>query len=198
MAEKKKFYPVSIDLLGREIELLGTSLEDLDKRFVKIDLSPELRGKSVELKFQVYLDSGKAHTNPVQWLIMGSYIRRMVRKGTDYVEDSFVAKCKDSNLRIKPFLITRKKVSRRVKAGLRNAAREYLKDYVKDKNFSHILLDLINMRLQKDLGLKLKKIYPLALCEIRIIKRIGEVEESDSLEKENRNLKESEDNTKEK
>ena len=93
----------------------------------------------------------------------------MVRKGTNYVEDSFSAKCKDETLRIKPFLITRRKVSRAVRKALREKAREELTNYVKDKKSEDVFNDVMQNQLQKPLSLKLKKIYPLSLCEIRIL-----------------------------
>ena len=92
-----------------------------------------------------------------------------MRKGTNYVEDSFDTECKNSGLKIKPFLITRRKVSRAVRKALREKAREELIGYVKDKTSDELFEEVIRNQLQKPLSLKLKKIYPLALCEIRIL-----------------------------
>jgi ribosomal protein S3AE len=91
----------------------------------------------------------------------------MMRKGTNYVEDSFSAECKDAVLRIKPFLITRKKVSRAVRKALREKAKETLMGYVKTKDIETLFDEIMKNQLQKFLSLKLKKIYPLSLCEIR-------------------------------
>ncbi|MFA5992553.1 MAG: hypothetical protein WC796_02505 [Candidatus Pacearchaeota archaeon] len=167
MAEKKKFHSVEIPLLKREIELFGFSESEFEGRFVKIDLSPELKGKGIELKMKVVMKDGKPVTETKEAYLLGSFIRRMMRKGTDYVEDSFIVKSQDELLRIKPFLITRKKVSRKVRASLRNATRKELTDYAAGRKFEEIVMDMINNRIQKELSLKLKKIYPLALCEIR-------------------------------
>ena len=93
----------------------------------------------------------------------------MIRKGTNYVEDSFSTDCKDARIRIKPFLITRRKVSRAVRKALRNKAREELTNYVKEKNSEEIFNEIIRNQIQKQLSLKLKKIYPLSLCEIRVL-----------------------------
>ena len=94
----------------------------------------------------------------------------MVRKGTNYIEDSFSTECKDAQVKIKPFLITRRKVTREVRKALRNKAKEELINYAKDKNSEEIFDDILNNKLQKQLSLKLKKIYPLSLCEIRTLK----------------------------
>jgi ribosomal protein S3AE len=197
MAEKKKFHLVEIPILKREIELFGFSDKEFEGRFVKIDLSPELKGKGVELKMKIVMKDSKPIAETKEAYLLGSFIRRMMRKGTDYVEDSFIVKSKDELLRIKPFLITRKKVSRKVRASLRNAARKEITDYAAGKKFEEIVIDMINNRIQKELSLKLKKIYPLALCEIRHIlittqkeyNRQLEIENATSAREEKRNLK---------
>ena len=85
----------------------------------------------------------------------------------DYVEDSFSVKCEDAVLRIKPFLITRKKVSRAVRKALREKTKEELTEYMKTQNVKTIFDEILKNKIQKSLSLKLKKIYPLSLCEIR-------------------------------
>ena len=92
-----------------------------------------------------------------------------MRSGVDYVEDSFLENCKDHRLRIKVFLITRKRVHKKVLKGLRETARKELISYIKDLSFENLVLDTINNKIQKELNIKLKKIYPLGLCEIKFI-----------------------------
>ena len=166
---KKKFMPMNIPLINKEIEVYGVNIESFDNRFIKLDLTSDLKGRAIELKLKVKVTESKAEANPVELQLMGFYIRRMMRKGVDYVEDSFVAKCKDNNLRIKPFLITRKRVSNKVLAGLRTLTKSEITNYIQDKNFEELILDVINNKIQKELNFKLKKIYPLALCEIRFL-----------------------------
>ena len=78
---------------------------------------------------------------------------------------------------IKPFLITRRKVPRKVRKSLRETTRQELIKYVKSKTTDEIFDDILKNRLQKPLSLKLKKIYPLSACEIRIIKVEKEITE---------------------
>ena len=49
-------------------------------------------------------------------------------------------------------------------------AKEELMNYMKDYPSKIIFDDLLKNQIQKQLSLKLKKIYPLSLCEIRILK----------------------------
>jgi len=169
MVEKKKFFDVELPLIRKTISLLGNNKAELDGKFVKIDLTRMLRGKSVDIKFKIKADKEKAFGIPISSLLLGFFIRRMIRKGTDYVEASFKTECKDSVLEIKPYLITRKKISRVVRAELRKKAIEYISDYVKEKTSKDIFLGIISNTFQKNISLKLKKVYPLALCEIRVL-----------------------------
>ncbi len=180
MAIKKKFFQVEIPLTNSSVELLAYNLDSLNKRTIKLDLTRQLRGKSIEVVFKVGVEKEKATAEPQKLTLLPFFIRRMLRKNISYVEDSFSAECEDARLRVKPFLITRKKVSRKVRKALREKAREWLVDYIKNKKHKEIFSDIIGNRLQKPLSLKLKKIYPLALCEIRMLK-IEKLKEQEKL-----------------
>lgn len=186
VTEKKKFFVVKIPLISKEVELFGNSQSSFEGRTIKLDLTPELRGKGAELKLLISLKGDELEANPIELTLMGAYIRRMMRKGTDYVEDSFEAESKDHILRIKPFLITRKKVSKKVRTGLREVARKEILDYTKSRTMENIILDVINNKLQKELIVKLKKIYPLALCEIRSVSKAQKLKEKKQEPKENK------------
>ena len=165
---KKRFFDVSIPIIEKVTQLQAYNIEELDERFIKYDLTRLLRGKSMLLTAKVKVENEKAQAYPRKIILMPYFLKRMVRKGTNYVEDSFSTDCKDTKVRIKPFLVTRRRVSRAVKKALREKAREELTNYVKDKKSEEIFNEIIKNQIQKTLSLKLKKIYPLALCEIRI------------------------------
>jgi len=167
---KKKFFDVEIPLIRKTTQLQAYAPEELDKRIIKYDLTRILKGKSILLQLKVKVDGEKITTTPIKTQIMPYFLKKIVRKGTNYVEDSFSTPCKDGQVRIKPFLVTRRKVSRRVRKALREKAHEELVNYVKDKKIETIFEDLLKNAIQKPLSLKLKKIYPLSFCEIRILK----------------------------
>lgn len=164
MAEKVKFVEIELPIINKKVEVIDTE----GRKTIKIDLTRELYGKSLEIVFRVIKDKGGARSiDPFRVYLQGYYIRRTMRKSISYVEDSFNVECKNALLRIKPFLITRREVSRAVKKALRNKCKEEILAYVKDKKFEEIFSDILSSKFQKMLLLKLKKIYPLALCEIR-------------------------------
>jgi ribosomal protein S3AE len=164
---KQKFFDVNMPIINKDTQLYGYDLKDLDGRTIAYDLTRLMRGKGAILKLKVKVEGDKAAAEPRELKIMPYFIRRMMRKGVNYVEDSFSAKCKDAVLKIKLFLITRKKVSRAVRKALREKAKQELTEYVKTRNVKILFDEILKNKIQKSLSLKLKKIYPLSLCEIR-------------------------------
>jgi len=151
----------------------GETEEELDGSVVKLDLTKVLRGKTMEIKAKIVWENEKLKSELISLQLMPTYIKRVMRRGTDYVEDSFEANCKDAKLRIKPFMITRKRVSRAVLKAIRNAARKHLTTKLKARDTEEIFAEIMANKLQKELSLKVKKIYPLALCEIRMLRVVG-------------------------
>ena len=179
---KKKFFPVEVPIANTEIGLFAGEIRELDNRYVKLDLTNQLKGKALELKLKINVDNNKANAKAIQIQLLGYYVRRAVRKGTDHCEDSFVAQIKDQRVRIKPLLVTRKRVTKKVLNGLRKSAKEKITDYVKDKKFDDLIVEIINGKIQREINIKLKKIYPLSLCEIRFF-GIEELKEHEIYEK---------------
>lgn len=165
---KKKFFEVDIPLIEEKYEAHNTLLENLNNRIVKIDATRKLRGKNVDLIFQIKVKDNKAVAYPKKLILLPYFIKHMLHTGIDYVEDSFNAETLESKVLIKPFLITRKKVSRAVRKTLRNSAKNWIVDYLKTKKDEEVFQEILSNQFQKPLSIRLKKIYPLAICEIRI------------------------------
>jgi len=186
---KKRFFEVEIPLTNSTLDVLAYNIESLNNRAIKLDLTRQLRGKSIEVLLKIKVEKGKAVAYPIKLTLLSFYIRRMLRRKISYVEESFLAECKDAQIRIKPFLITRKRVSRRVRNALRKELIDWLQVYAKSKTYREMFSDIIGNRLQKPLSLKLKKIYPLALCEIRMLK-LEKVKEQEKIEIKEEKIKE--------
>lgn len=167
--QKKKFFSVEVPLTGEPVEVQAFDIDGVNGRNLKLDLTRMFKGKGVEAGFNISVKDDKAVASPRMMRLLPYFIRRIIRKRTSYVEDSFVVLCNDGSLRLKPFLITRKEVSRTVRNALRLATQEYLRDYCKDKSVDEVFSDVLQGRLQKPMLARLKKVYPLALCEIRHI-----------------------------
>lgn len=199
MAERKKFIEAKLPILDSEIRILGTP-EELDNKTVKLDLTRKLRGKGLTITFRLFNQEGKLIGIPDKMELISSYIQQMIRKRSDYVEDSFKARCADIRVIVKPLLITRKRVSRAVRKNLRNTAKEFLLEYLKEKDYHEICNEILDSTLQKMMFPKLKKIYPLSFCDLRVfetkesekvdIQKVLENQASEIIEKDIQEIKE--------
>lgn len=166
---KKRMFNVILPLIKKQTQLVGYEIEDLNGRSISYDLTRMLKGKGALIRFHLTVKDDIGTATADQFELMPYHTHRMVKKGTDYVEDSFVTKCKDTNVRIKPLLVTRRKVSRAVKKALRDKAREELSLWAASKDSQELFEEILRNKIQKELSLKLKKIYPLSLCDIRML-----------------------------
>jgi len=167
MAERKKYIETQVPILDSTLRVLGTP-ENLNNKTIKLDLTRKLRGRGLTITLQIINDEGKLVAIPKKMDLVKSYIRRMMRKRTNYVEDSFMVRCSDIRATIKPLLITRKRVSKAVRKNLRNKAKEFIIGYTKERLYNEICQDILDGTFQKALLPKLKKIYPLSFCDIRV------------------------------
>ena len=183
MALKKKFVEVEIPIINMTLEVLES--DDITKRTIKLDLSRKMKGKGVEATFSIFKDENRLVALPKSIILLKAYIRRMMRKRTNYVEDSFKAKAKDVEVTIKPFLITRKKVSRAVRRNLRNVTKEFLLAYVQEKTFIELCDEVLSGTLQREMIPKLKKVYPLSFNDLRVFEtsQIDKIDFKAALEK---------------
>jgi ribosomal protein S3AE len=168
--KKKKFWEVEMPIIKKSTQLYAYTIEDLKNKIIQYDLTRILKGKSALLNLKVKINEGKATSTPIQLKLMSSFLKRMMRKGIDYVEDSFSLECKDAKIKIKSFLITRKKVKKRIKKAIRDKTRQEIIKEFKKENVEKIFESILKNKFQKELSLKIKKIYPLSLCEIKFLK----------------------------
>jgi ribosomal protein S3AE len=186
---KKKFFTIEVPSLNKEVEAYATKVSELDGKTIKLHLSNELKGKALDLKLKVEADDKKAIAKPIETKILTSFLRKIMRKGVDYSEDSFITKCKDSEVKIKIIMVTRKRVTRAVLRALRNEARKEVTNYLAEKDFQTLILEIIDNKIQKEMSHKMKKVYPLSLFEV---KYFGEYKSKEYQEKPEETEKEPE------
>lgn len=168
--KKLKFFNVKLEIVNKEVPILGESIDKLKGKNILFDLTNYLKGKMAEAKFKVYTNNNSLYGKIVYYGLIQNYVRRLVRKGTSVVEDSFMVNSKDKiPIRVKSILVTRKKVVRGVRKKLRNKMRELLIDFVEKNKKDEVFDSIIHYKIQKKFLVKLKKIYPLSICDIRRI-----------------------------
>lgn len=168
MAIKRKFIKIKLFPSWESIFVLGDN-ESVQRRTIKLDLTKKLKGKSSEGIYFIKRIDEELYAFPKKIELLKSYITKIIRKRTSYVEDSFSVKLNDVNCKIKFLLVTRRKVSRSIKKSLREKAKDFINQKAKEKTFLEIWEEITTEKLQKELMQTLKKIYPLSSCEIRFL-----------------------------
>lgn len=145
------------ELLGRRLHLnLMTLLNDPKKQSITVHFAiKEIKG-----------DIGIASL--VHYQLNNSYLKRLVRKTSNKMEESFVLTTKDGHIcRIKPVLFTRHKVNNSTLTSLRKKAAEHLQHIFSQTTLVELFQLIISNKLQMELKSALKKIYPISSCEIK-------------------------------
>ena len=179
LVKRRKFIDVDVPVIRSKIELIGESPKELENRTINLDMTRQLKGKSVELVLRIKLINEKPVASPFKIKLMPYFIRRMIRKRISYVEDSFQTPSQESMLIIKPFLITKRRVSRAIRKTLRNKAKNFIEDYTAERKDEEIFSEILSNRMQRSLSLVMKKTYPLSLCEIRILEIVRPLKEDE-------------------
>ncbi len=132
-------------------------------------LTNDPKKQNISIKFVVDdVKDNRAVTKVTGYYLSPSSLRRFMRKATTRIDDSFIAETSDNvNIRIKPFLLTRKYVTGSVSTNIRRLARNFIIKQVKKNTYEKLITALVTNKLQRSLSAAIKKVYPLRASEIR-------------------------------
>ncbi|MCC7574373.1 hypothetical protein KO361_02180 [Candidatus Woesearchaeota archaeon] len=148
-------------------------------------ITNDMKKQNVIASFRVKeVKDNKGLTELIGYALSIAYIKRLVRRKRDKIDDSFLAKSKDGkSLRIKTVVMTNSKTHESATSAIRLSLRAKIKKTLKEVDFVDFVNSLINLRYQKDWKNSLGKIYPLKFLEVRFV----------GLEDAKRSVKEEED-----
>jgi small subunit ribosomal protein S3Ae len=163
-----------------ETPVYKDNVENVIGRSIDLNLAFVLNNfkyQNYKVIFQINKVSGlKAYTEVKEIMLYSSYIRRITRKGTSKIEDSFIVKTSDGyEVRIKPLVITRFKAHRSQKTEIRKTYRKYLEEKASSLKYYELIEKVINYDLQNEIKPTLNKIFPVSNVEIRRITKISQV-----------------------
>jgi len=132
-------------------------------------LTGEPQKQSINLKFKIINRVGeKLNTELVEYRISPAAVRRMGRKGKERVEESIRVVTSDGKvMRVKPFLITRGSPKGAVMANIRKTIMQKLPQFVAKLTLEGVFDEILSCRLQRALADTVRKMYPIAVSEIR-------------------------------
>jgi len=141
-------------------------------KFVSVNMmaltkNPKKQGVNVKLLVTGQHED-KLTTSFVGLRMMPPVVKRIVRRGKDKIEDSFVCSTADGKkVRIKPIVITRSKVKGSVISAIRKSTKMYLARVASKLAYDKLVEDLIGFKIQRGLHDVLNPIYPVSISEIR-------------------------------
>ena len=139
------------DLMGKTLNLnLATVTNDMKKQ-------------NINVSFRVIgVEDGKGQTQLVNYLLSPSYIKRLIRRKRNKIEDSFLVKTRDGKVvRIKPIAITNNETYNSIVMRIRAGMKDMVRRAVKEKTYEEFIVDILALKFQKEMKDKLNKIYPL-------------------------------------
>ncbi len=176
LIKKKKWYEVVAPKYFGDYVIGECYLEEpsagVGRRIVTsmMTITGEPQKQNVSLHFQLTnAENSKLIADITGYRIIPSAVRKMMRRGKSKIEDSFALKTADNVLvRVKPILITRNRGKGSILAALKKKEREFFAKNIPKQTFEALIKDILSQKIQHDLSAVLKKIYPVAVCEVRM------------------------------
>lgn len=178
--KKKKWIPILGTQYFNKAEIGETLVEETSKligRNVAANLGTltnDSKLQNIKVTFKIKeVKNEKAETEVVKYEVISTNLKRMIHKGKEKVDDSFELETKDNiKVKIKPFMITRSSAKKTILTSLRKKTREMLIDILKKTDYESLMENIIRYRTQNYLKRELKKIYPLAQFQIRVLQKL--------------------------
>lgn len=134
-------------------------------------LTDDPRKQGYNIRFDVKdVKEGKAHTQVVALEMTPSAVKRLIRRGRDKVDDSFVLRIGGGRLvRVKPVIVTNTKASKAAQTDIRLNVRKRLREMYAKMRFDDIVKDVIDMKTQRMLKDLCGKTHPARSADLREI-----------------------------
>ena len=178
--KKKVWIPILAPKEFNHIEIGETLCEDpkqLIGRNIDVNLmtlTNDPKKQNIKIKFKVKEIKGeKVEAEVIGYELNTSNVKRIVRRGSEKIDDSFVVETKDNvKYRLKPLLLTRYETKRSILSAIRAKMREISIENFKKYDSISILNSIVSNSFQREAKDTIKKIYPIAICEVRMLQKL--------------------------
>ncbi|MFC1768490.1 hypothetical protein ACFLZX_01875 [Nanoarchaeota archaeon] len=135
-------------------------------------LTNDMKKQNTIISFKVdRVEGNKGKTSIVGYSLVPSSVKRLVRRNRDKIDLSFVCKTSDGVLvRIKPLIITKANAKGSVLNKMRQTCVQECTNHISKITYDRLVDQLLARKLLEGLFGQLKKLYPLKLCDIRVMK----------------------------
>lgn len=182
---KKKVWHriISPKLFGeREMgEMYITSSEEALGRTMKVnlrDLTGNMRDQHAYVNFRIIRGQGtQLYTEAIGYELTAAFVKRMVRKNIDRMDDYFTFKSNEGQVVIvKTLMLTQGKTHRSLQASLRKQLQAALEEEIKKNDFNTFMNNLVSYKVQQTAKRRLHKLFPLKEVAIRVVLLRGQPE----------------------
>ncbi|MFH1440143.1 MAG: hypothetical protein ABIG89_06240 [Candidatus Woesearchaeota archaeon] len=195
--KKKKWFQIIGEKVYDNAVLGETPIEDTSKiigRTINVNLmsvTGDMKKQNTSLVYKIHsFKDNKFYALPIGYKISSSYIKRIVRRGKNRIDDSFVVKTKDNKIiRIKMVLLTRNLTCRSARSLAKNMLQHEAADIAGKLDFYQFMNDILNKRFQIKLSALLSKVYPIRQIEIKLLKIEEKVDPESVIAPAQRNIK---------
>ncbi|MEM3450677.1 MAG: hypothetical protein QW439_03910, partial [Candidatus Woesearchaeota archaeon] len=155
-AKKKWFDIISPKEFGESVvgETPAYAPDEVVGRVVNINLmnlTGNIRKQNINVKLRItgIKENKHAVTELIEYELMPAFIKRMVRRGRNKIDDSFVVKTSDEKfVRIKPMIITAYSTTKTRTTRIIKLTRYFCAKSASEKDYSAFTSDIISGKLQ--------------------------------------------------
>lgn len=175
--KKKVWYRVIAPKLFGQKELGETFLPSPEVavgRVMKInlrDITGNVKDQNIYIDFKINaVDGSVLRTSVIGYELTSIYVRKMVRKDTNRIDDTFYFKTKNGEkITVKCLVITLYKTQRSLRTEMRRQLQSALDEEIKNNDFSTFINNLVSRKILSEVRKKLYKIYPIKEVALRVV-----------------------------
>jgi len=175
VVKKKRWIPIRAPKLFNE-QIIGESFvgepKELVGRNVTVSLmvltgDPQKQMTNVSFKI-TGMQENLVTSELIGYRLLPSAAKKLMRRSREKIEDSFIVETADKKLiRVKPLIITRGRTTGSVLATIQKLQRAYVAKAISQMDFESFVRDVVLKKIQHGLSQLLRRVYPVAICEIR-------------------------------
>lgn len=173
--KKKRWMPIvapksfNSTVLGETYVAEAEEALDKSVRTNLMVLADDPRKQMYNLRFDIHsVKDGKAETQLISIEMTPSYIKRLIRRNRDKIEDSFIVRIAGGRMvRVKPVIVTRTLTSKPAQTEIRLMVRQKIKEIYNKMRMDDIVHDMIEGRTQRILKDICSKTHPVRSADIR-------------------------------
>lgn len=176
--KKKNWYKILAPKSFGQKEIGETYLQSIENaigRSLKVNLKEitgSMKDQNIHMNFRVtHADGTTLHTKTIGFELTPMFIKKIVRKNTDRLDDFFTLTTKEGQILIvKSFMITLNKTQKLVRTAIRKSVQNQLEEELNTMNYDQFIEALITHKLQQKLKKSLSKLFPMKEVTIRSLR----------------------------